>query len=36
MLTSPVIQSKICGGTAQIDGDFTMDSAKELVDSLNN
>jgi len=36
MLTSPVIQSKICGGTAQIDGDFTMDGAKELVDSLNN
>ncbi len=36
MLTSPVIRSKICGWTAQIDGDFTMDSAKELVDALNN
>ena len=36
LLTSPVIRSKICGGTAQIDGDFTMDSAKELVDALNN
>lgn len=36
MLTSPTIQSKICGGTAQIDGDFTMEWAKKLVDSLNN
>ncbi len=36
MLTSPVIRSKICGWTAQIDGDFTMDWAKELVDALNN
>lgn len=36
MLTSPTIQSKICGGTAQIDWTFTMDGAKELVDSLNN
>jgi len=36
MLTSPVIKSKICGWTAQIDGDFTMDWARELVDSLNN
>jgi protein-export membrane protein SecD len=36
MLTSPTIQSKICGGTAQIDWNFTMDSAKELVDSLND
>jgi len=36
MKTSPVIRSKICGGTAQIDWDFTMDSAKELVDSLND
>ncbi len=34
--TSPVIRSKICGGTAQIDGDFTMESAKELVDALND
>lgn len=36
MLTSPTIQSKICGWTAQIDGNFTMDSARELVDSLND
>lgn len=36
MLTSPVIRSKICGWTAQIDGGFTMDSAKELVDALND
>ena len=36
MLTSPTIQSKICWWTAQIDGDFTMDGAKELVDSLND
>ena len=36
MLTSPVIRSKICGGTAQIDWDFTPDSAKELVDALND
>lgn len=36
MLTSPVIRSKICGWTAQIDGNFTVDSAKELVDALND
>lgn len=36
MLTSPTIQSKICGGTAQIDWNFTAESAKELVDSLND
>ena len=36
MMTSPVIQSKICGGTAQIDGQFTATTAKELVDNLNN
>lgn len=36
MKTSPVIRSKICGWTAQIDWNFTMDSAKELVDSLND
>ncbi len=35
MLTSPVIQSKICGGTAQIDGWFTTESAQELANSLN-
>lgn len=35
MLTSPVIQSKICGGTAQIDGWFTSQSAQELANALN-
>lgn len=35
-LSAPVIQAKICGGTAQIDGSFTSESAKELVDNLNN
>lgn len=36
MKTSPVIQSKICGWTAQIDWQFTSTTAKELVDNLNN
>ena len=36
LLTSPTIQAKICGGTAQIDGSFTADSAKELATSLND
>ena len=36
MMTSPVIQAKICGWTAQIDGSFTAATAKELVDNLNN
>lgn len=36
LLTSPTIQSKICGGTAQIDGSFTSDSAKTLAASLND
>jgi preprotein translocase subunit SecD len=35
MITSPVIQTKICDGAAQIDGDFTVDGAKELTDQLN-
>lgn len=35
MLTSPVIQSKICGGTAQIDGWFTTQTSKELAEALN-
>lgn len=34
--TNPVIQAKICGWTAQIDGSFTSTTAKELVDNLNN
>lgn len=36
LITSPVIQDRICGGTAQIDGDFTGPWAKELADSLND
>lgn len=36
IMTSPVIQAKICGWTAQIDGWFTTATAKELVDNLNN
>jgi preprotein translocase subunit SecD len=35
-LSAPVIQAKICGGTAQIDGSFTSESAKELVEYLIN
>lgn len=35
LLTAPTIQSKICWWSAQIDGSFTPQSAKELVDSLN-
>jgi len=35
LLTSPVIRDKICGGTAQIDGWFTNESAQDLVDGLN-
>lgn len=36
MITSPVIQSKICDGSAQIDGNFTAESAKELTSQLND
>ena len=36
LLTSPTIQAKICGWTAQIDGSFTADSAKALASSLND
>ncbi|MFA6255828.1 MAG: protein translocase subunit SecD [Candidatus Absconditabacterales bacterium] len=35
LLTAPNIQSKICGGTAEINGSFTTESAKKLSDSLN-
>lgn len=35
MITSPVIQAKICDG-AQIDGNFTPESAKELTNQLND
>ena len=36
LITAPTIQGKICDGSAQIDGQFTPDSAKELTSSLNN
>lgn len=34
-MTAPVINEKICGGTAQISGNFTIESAKQLVEDLN-
>ncbi len=36
LTTAPVIREKICGWSAQIDGQFTMESARELVDELND
>lgn len=33
--TAPTIQSEICGGTAQINGSFTTEEAKNLADELN-
>ena len=36
LITSPVIQAKICDGSAQIDGNFTAESAKELTNQLND
>ena len=36
MITSPVIQAKICDGSAQIDGNFTAEWAKELTNQLND
>jgi protein-export membrane protein SecD len=35
LITAPVIQDKICGGTAQIDGQFDGASARALAESLN-
>ncbi len=35
-ITSPVIQTKICDGSAQIDGNFTAEGAKELTNQLND
>ncbi|MFA7284742.1 MAG: SecD/SecF family protein translocase subunit [Candidatus Absconditabacterales bacterium] len=35
LVTSPTIQSKICGGSAIINGDFDVASAKLLADDLN-
>ena len=36
LITSPVIQAKICDWSAQIDWNFTADSAKELTSQLND
>ncbi len=36
MMTDPVIRSKICGGTAQISGNYTPESAKKLSEDLND
>lgn len=36
LLTAPTIQSKICGGTAQINGSFTSETSKQLADALND
>lgn len=36
LLTAPNIQSKICWWSAQIDGSFTIESAKQLSDALND
>lgn len=35
LMTAPTINEPICGWSAQIDGSFTTDTAKELADSLN-
>lgn len=35
LLTAPNIQTKICGGTAEINGSFTSESAKQLSNALN-
>lgn len=36
LMTSPTIQDKICGGSAQIDGTFDVKWAKSLTDNLNS
>jgi preprotein translocase subunit SecD len=35
IISSPVIRQEITGGTAQIDGNFTADEGKQLVNNLN-
>ena len=35
VISSPTINEPITGGTTQIQGNFTLESAKELVDGLN-
>ncbi|MBS8121457.1 protein translocase subunit SecD [Candidatus Vampirococcus lugosii] len=36
LITAPVINEQICGGTAQIDGNFDSKSARELAKALND
>ncbi|GED50791.1 protein translocase subunit SecD [Brevibacillus borstelensis] len=36
MMTNPVIQTVITGGSAQISGDYTVESAQEMADLLNS
>jgi len=35
LLTAPIIQARICGWTAEINGGFTMESARNLSHALN-
>jgi preprotein translocase subunit SecD len=35
LISNPVIQQEIIGGTAQINGDFTAEEARDLVNNLN-
>lgn len=35
LVTSPNINEKICGWSAQISGNFTLESSRQLVDDLN-
>ncbi len=35
LMTAPTINEPICGWSAQIDGNFTKESAKQLADGLN-
>ena len=35
LLSAPIVQQKITGGSAQITGNFTIEEAKELVRNLN-
>jgi preprotein translocase subunit SecD len=35
VLTAPMINEEICGGTGQISGNFTAQSARELAAFLN-
>lgn len=35
LVTAPVIQDKICGGSAIINGEYTIATAKVLADNLN-